>query len=57
MWASYWDFVLLVCLSYVALVTPYTVAFVQKDEVDPVWVLDRMVDITFILDMMLRFNW
>jgi hypothetical protein len=32
------------------------VAFVQTDQVDFVWVLDRMVDITFIFDMMLRFN-
>ena len=54
---AYWDFVLLVALSYVALVTPYTVAFVQDDRVDGVWVLDRMVDITFVLDMILRFNW
>jgi hypothetical protein len=55
-YGGYWDFVLLVALTYVALVTPYTVAFVQTDQVDFVWVLDRMVDITFIFDMMLRFN-
>eukprot|EP00913_Durusdinium_trenchii_P009263 g8704.t1 len=50
----FWDFVLVICLVYTALVTPYEIAFIDPgDEV--LAVINRAVDFVFVKDMVMQF--
>mmetsp|Transcript_30932 Transcript_30932/g.72530 ORF Transcript_30932/g.72530 Transcript_30932/m.72530 type:complete len:863 (+) Transcript_30932:37-2625(+) len=49
-----WDFILVFCLVYTALVTPYEIAFIpDRDSI--LLVINRIVDIVFIKDMIMQF--
>ena len=57
---GYWDFVTTAALVFTALVTPVEVSFLQPPSAaerltNGVFLLNRMVDIIFILDMVLQF--
>ena len=49
-----WDLFMILLLSYVSIVTPYEVAFL-KTKIDFLFVLNRVVDIGFIIDMRIQF--
>ena len=61
MFVAYWDLVATLALFYVALVTPFEVAFIQPPAPDERWtdslfIINRLVDIVFITDMLLQFR-
>eukprot|EP00937_MAST-01D_sp_MAST-1D-sp2_P005892 g5892.t1 len=49
-----WDLVMVVCLIFCALVTPYEVAFL-KTSLNPLFVVNRIIDLLFVLDMVKSF--
>lgn len=50
----FWDLILVMCLVYTALVTPYEIAFIPPG--DPgLMVINRLVDFIFIKDMVMQF--
>jgi hypothetical protein len=51
-----WDKLMLVLLMYTAVVTPCEVAFSNKLKYDALFVINRMVDFCFLLDMGVNFN-
>ena len=55
---SYWDATTASCLVFVALITPYEVGFLEGIEsiTDPLFLLNRVIDIIFICDFALQFN-
>ena len=51
-----WDIVLMLCLWYVALCVPFVIGFeVQYEETSALYVVDRIVDCFFILDVAFNF--
>jgi hypothetical protein len=51
-----WDLMMVVCLFFTALVTPFEVAFLSKGRwQDPLSLINRLVDLGFFLDMVLNF--
>jgi len=57
----YWDMVMVVLLIYTATVTPYEVGFheeinVPRDGVNAMWIINRIVDGCFLLDILLTCN-
>ena len=51
-----WDVTVLVALLYTAIVTPVEVAFLREGEyISPIFVIDRIVDVTFSIDICLSF--
>jgi hypothetical protein len=55
-----WDLVVLCLFAYTALVTPYEVTFMANDlggmRLDPLFVINRCVDLLYLLDMLVQFN-
>ena len=57
-----WDIVTTLCLIFTALVTPYEVAFLEMPRTwsdawnDPLFVINRFIDLVFITDMTLQFG-
>ena len=57
-----WDIVTTLCLIFTALVTPYEVAFLEMPRTwsdawnDPLFVINRFIDLVFITDMTLQFD-
>ena len=57
-WLPYWDVLMLFSLAFTATFTPYEVTFlteadVQNDGPDAVWVMNRVVDSFFMIDIVL----
>ena len=53
---SLWDVVTTTALIYTALLTPFEVGFLSASTTVDVWfVINRLLDVIFILDMMLQF--
>ena len=59
----YWDFLSLVCLSYVSIWTPVQVAFFGElmtwskiDQWPVIFALDRFIDIVFVVDIFINFR-
>eukprot|EP00931_Biecheleriopsis_adriatica_P107498 TRINITY_DN8183_c0_g1_i5.p1 TRINITY_DN8183_c0_g1~~TRINITY_DN8183_c0_g1_i5.p1 ORF type:complete len:944 (+),score=150.79 TRINITY_DN8183_c0_g1_i5:57-2888(+) len=50
-----WDIIVVLCLIFTALVTPYEIAFLKPGDSMAVTVLNRLVDITFVKDMIMQF--
>mmetsp|Transcript_47020 Transcript_47020/g.112706 ORF Transcript_47020/g.112706 Transcript_47020/m.112706 type:complete len:721 (+) Transcript_47020:374-2536(+) len=53
-----WDIVMIVCLVWTALVTPYEIAFLPDSGIDNLpllWWLNRLVDFSFGIDMVVNF--
>eukprot|EP00931_Biecheleriopsis_adriatica_P107500 TRINITY_DN8183_c0_g1_i7.p1 TRINITY_DN8183_c0_g1~~TRINITY_DN8183_c0_g1_i7.p1 ORF type:complete len:933 (+),score=147.16 TRINITY_DN8183_c0_g1_i7:57-2855(+) len=50
-----WDVIVVLCLVFTALVTPYEIAFLKPGHSIAVSVLNRLVDVTFIKDMIMQF--
>ena len=50
-----WDIATTIALVFTALVTPFEVAFLEADGVDALFVMNRIIDLVFILDMLLQF--
>ena len=52
-----WDMAMVVALCFTAIVTPVEVAFFETDQyVTPIFVINRVVDTIFTLDIFLTFN-
>jgi hypothetical protein len=52
-----WDAVTLTALLFTAIITPVEVAFVStQPSTSPLWVINRCVDVIFIVDMIVIFN-
>mmetsp|Transcript_29358 Transcript_29358/g.95665 ORF Transcript_29358/g.95665 Transcript_29358/m.95665 type:complete len:662 (+) Transcript_29358:116-2101(+) len=52
-----WDILALFLLSFTALVTPYEVAFLgQLGPDSPLWIINRLVDGCFVIDLLINFN-
>ena len=49
-----WDLFMIVLLTFTAVVTPYEVAFLEN-EFNALFVINRLVDLGFILDMIANF--
>lgn len=49
-----WDFMLIVCLVYVALMVPFDVVFMEDGETDELFWVNRVVDVFFVLDMVVQ---
>ena len=57
----YWDVVMVVLVAFTATVTPYETAFVEepnitRDGVSAMWILNRIVDTAFMVDIVLTCN-
>eukprot|EP00232_Nephroselmis_pyriformis_P016719 CAMPEP_0182877634 /NCGR_PEP_ID=MMETSP0034_2-20130328/14867_1 /TAXON_ID=156128 /ORGANISM="Nephroselmis pyriformis, Strain CCMP717" /LENGTH=777 /DNA_ID=CAMNT_0025010485 /DNA_START=163 /DNA_END=2493 /DNA_ORIENTATION=- len=52
---SFWDPYTILLLIYTAVVTPYDVAFLETS-VDPLFFINRIVDVSFLFDMYLSFT-
>lgn len=51
---KYWSFVILVLLLFTAVITPYTISYV--DQADPAWDITMLViDFVFALDILVNF--
>jgi potassium voltage-gated channel Eag-related subfamily H protein 7 len=50
-----WDVVIALLLVYTAYVTPYEVAFLSTERINPLFVFNRFVDLCFICDMFRMF--
>ena len=50
-----WDILMVVLLGFVCIVTPFEVAFVPTVVADPLWIINRIVDAGFLVDMVLQF--
>ena len=52
-----WDLVMVVALGFTASITPVEVGFLQEGEyITTLWMVNRIVDICFVLDMVFSFN-
>ena len=52
-----WDLTMLLALAFTAIVTPVEVAFLYEGQyLTPLWFVNRLVDIMFIIDIVLTFN-
>ena len=52
---GWWDAATSIALILTALVTPFEVSFLEPDGVDGLFVMNRMIDAIFIVDMALQF--
>ena len=52
---SCWDAVTSIALIITALATPFEVAFLDNDGVDALFLMNRIIDVIFIVDMALAF--
>ncbi|KAF0694782.1 Aste57867_14380 [Aphanomyces stellatus] len=50
-----WDIYMIVLLIYTSIMTPYEIAFVEQVTLDGLFVTDRAVDLSFLLDMVFNF--
>jgi potassium voltage-gated channel Eag-related subfamily H protein 7 len=59
-WMQQWDHVMVLCLIFTALVTPYEASFSNGmssfSKVDALFVSNRLVDVLFLCDMAISFN-
>ena len=55
---NFWDPVIITCLIFTAIVTPVEVAFLRQPEwpFDGLFYINRVVDFTFVIDMLVQFN-
>ena len=54
-WIDYWSGFITLVLIFACVVTPYRIAFVEKDGVD--WIIvNFFVDFLFLLDILIIFN-
>ncbi|KDO27239.1 hypothetical protein SPRG_07488 [Saprolegnia parasitica CBS 223.65] len=50
-----WDIYMIFLLMWTSLVVPYEIAFVTTDAINALFVLDRIVDLSFLTDMIFNF--
>jgi potassium voltage-gated channel Eag-related subfamily H protein 7 len=49
-----WDMVMIVCLLFTAIITPFEVAFITPS-FDALWAINRLVDLLFMIDLVCQF--
>ena len=54
-WVQVWDFVTLVALVYVAVVTPYELAIIDGEAPWGLFGVNRVIDIIFVIDIAVNF--
>jgi len=52
---SVWDACIFLCLMFTAIVTPFEVAFIQTDLTNPLFWINRVVDLFFLVDIIFTF--
>ena len=50
-----WDAVMVICLIFTAIVTPYEVAFLDMSVINALWFINQLVNILFLIDMFINF--
>ena len=55
-WLAQWDMVMMTCLIFVAIVTPYEVAFLQDNGTDALFWVNIVLDCAFFFDMIIQFH-
>ena len=50
-----WDAVMVICLIFTAIVTPYEVAFLDMSVVNALWYINWIVNVLFFIDMIINF--
>jgi potassium voltage-gated channel Eag-related subfamily H protein 7 len=50
-----WDATMIICLVFTAVVTPYEVGFLDSSVINGLWVINRLVDGLFGIDMIVNF--
>ena len=50
-----WDAVMVICLVFTAIVTPYEVAFLDMSVINALWFINQLVNILFLIDMFINF--
>ena len=50
-----WDAVMVICLIFTAIVTPYEVAFLDMSVVNALWYINWVVNVLFFIDMIINF--
>ena len=54
-WKDNWDLIVSVILIFTCVITPFRLAFVEKDSIEWIWV-NYTIDIIFAIDMLIIFN-
>ena len=52
---KWWDLVIIFCLTFTALITPFEVSFLDDDAGLALFACNRFVDTMFIIDMVITF--
>jgi|EP00505_MAST-04D_sp_SCG-Rhode-Island_P002951 potassium voltage-gated channel Eag-related subfamily H protein 7 len=50
-----WDAVMMICLIFTALVTPYEVAYLDSSVINALWVINMIINVLFLIDMVFNF--
>ena len=53
---QFWDIFMIVLLLFTSIVTPFEVAFLNAESVDTLFVINRLVDLGFFMDMTFQFR-
>ncbi len=53
---QYWDMLMLTFLLFCALFTPYEVVFLDGGKIDSLFIVNRVVDLGFMIDMVIHFR-
>ena len=54
MWKIRWDFYIMVCLVLAATLTPWQLAFVEKDPLE-LLIMNLLIDFSFLADIIITF--
>jgi hypothetical protein len=54
---QHWNILMLLCLGYASIATPFQICFMEGRTQGFFWmIMDRTVDVAFILDILVNFN-
>ena len=54
--SAYWDLLMMLLLIFTATVTPYEACFMKVNGIDTIFIVNRIVDFGFVLDILRQFN-
>lgn len=55
-WIPHWDVFLSALLVFIAIVTPYEVAFLDPSSTSPLFVANKVIDVFFVLEIFITFS-
>ena len=50
-----WSIVILICLAFTSLITPYEATFIITDHIDGMFLINRAMDLVFLMDISIQF--